>query len=673
VINRSAFFDGDDYIELADELAILRGTGSLSVWIKTTQVGNDTMWRAPGLAGIEEEGGGDDVFWGWIDVAGHIGLTYANEVPTKSTTVINDDTWHHIVLTRDSSTGEVVVYVDGIEEERNTLAAGTVSSSRTFTSLGRIEDTGGTPEYFEGYLDEVEIYNTVLTPAEVTDIYDNESSGNNWDGSPRQAADCSAQANNSYFQTAANDPVSGNVLDDDIGAGLQVTSNTSPAEGSLSGSGVNADGTFTYTPNSDYTGSDSFDYTIEAEDGSTSGATVYISVEEPIILDDTLVAEYRLDECGFDGTDGDVIDNTINRLNGITVDGVTKTTADNKLCTGASFDGVDDYIEVAHDDKLNFDNGFTVALWVYMTDDRGTLISKMDGTGTGDDGWDLEIYNSGYIDFDHNGWSRFIRSSSLSTDTWHHVVAVYDPSASNELILYINGIKDSEGNQDTSLRNATTTPLTLGWGAWDNHYQGELDEAKVWNRALSATEITTMYSNESAGRNWNNDTDTRICNTCSCTAFANSSTFVSIPADFRNMTSGKDVETMLGSYFPGSYGTEWIVAGYTYEIGAAPDGDNDGSYHIMGSSEDLEYGMAYWIKNSTSNDVDYNATLKTMDFDATIEDYPDCRSANGKCILVDLVSPNGTDNNGPYIYTMTSFPISKSIDWKEVRIPYMDQ
>jgi len=211
-------------------------------------------------------------------VAGHIGLTYANEVPTKSTTVINDDIWHHIVLTRDSSTGEVVVYVDGIEEERNTLAAGTVSSSRTFTSLGRIEDTGGTPEYFEGYLDEVEIYNTVLTPAEVTDIYDNESSGNNWDGSPRQAADCSAQANNSYFQTAVNDPVSGNVLDDDIGAGLQVISNTSPAEGSLSGSGVNADGTFTYTPNSDYAGSDSFDYTIEAEDGSTSGATVYMTI-----------------------------------------------------------------------------------------------------------------------------------------------------------------------------------------------------------------------------------------------------------------------------------------------------------------------------------------------------------------------------------------------------------
>ena len=57
-----------------------------------------------------------------------------------------------------------------------------------------------------------------------------------------------------------------------------------------------------------------------------------------------------------------------------------------------------------------------------------------------------------------------------------------------------------------------------------------------------------------------------------------------------------------------------------------------------------------------------------MDFNATIDNYSSCRSANGKCILVDLEEPNGTDNNGPYIYTLTSFPVSKPIYWKNVRI-----
>jgi hypothetical protein len=165
-------FDGtDDYIELANELSVLRGTGSLSVWIKTTQTGDDTMWRAPGITGIEEAGGGDDVFWGWIDASGHIGMTYANESATKSTTAINDNEWHHAVFTRDSATGEVVVYIDGVEEARETRASGTVSTNRTFTSIGRIEDTGGTPEYFKGSMDEVEIFDTVLTPDEVKALY----------------------------------------------------------------------------------------------------------------------------------------------------------------------------------------------------------------------------------------------------------------------------------------------------------------------------------------------------------------------------------------------------------------------------------------------------------------------------------------------------------------------
>ena len=167
-------FDGiDDYIELANELSVLRGTGSLSAWIKTTQTGDNTMWRAPGITGIEEAGGGDDVFWGWIDATGHIGMTYANEAATKSTTAVNDDVWHHVVFTRDSNSGEVVVYVDGSEEARTTRAAGSVTTNNTFTSIGRIEDTGGTPEYLQGSLDNVQIFNTVLTPVEVQNIFDN--------------------------------------------------------------------------------------------------------------------------------------------------------------------------------------------------------------------------------------------------------------------------------------------------------------------------------------------------------------------------------------------------------------------------------------------------------------------------------------------------------------------
>ncbi|WP_421919910.1 Ig-like domain-containing protein [Marinifilum sp.] len=85
--------------------------------------------------------------------------------------------------------------------------------------------------------------------------------------------------------------VSGNVLtnDTDLGdAPVSVVSNTNPSNGSVT---VNADGTYTYTPNADFFGTDTFEYTIEDVDGEQSTATVTISVnatnDTPVAVDDS--------------------------------------------------------------------------------------------------------------------------------------------------------------------------------------------------------------------------------------------------------------------------------------------------------------------------------------------------------------------------------------------------
>lgn len=172
VSGNAGSFDGiDDYVEFSSELAPLRSTGSLSVWIKTTQSGDNTDWRAPGITGIEGAGDTDDVFWGWIDASGHIHISKGDDTGAASTTVINDDQWHHAVFTRDSTSGEVVVYIDGTEEGRVTGTAGDVSVSHGFNRLGSIMDTGNTPTYYQGLMDEVEVFDTVLTPEEVRQLY----------------------------------------------------------------------------------------------------------------------------------------------------------------------------------------------------------------------------------------------------------------------------------------------------------------------------------------------------------------------------------------------------------------------------------------------------------------------------------------------------------------------
>jgi large repetitive protein len=60
---------------------------------------------------------------------------------------------------------------------------------------------------------------------------------------------------------------------------ITVTSNTDPANGTLTG--VNADGSFSYTPDPGYIGTDTFTYTIEDPSGVTDTATVTVDVTDP--------------------------------------------------------------------------------------------------------------------------------------------------------------------------------------------------------------------------------------------------------------------------------------------------------------------------------------------------------------------------------------------------------
>lgn len=162
---RAAEFDGiDDYIETT-AVDTLRDTSSLSFWIKTTQTGNNTAWRAPGVSGVEQSGGSDDIFWGWIDAAGRIGVSVGNDNGSKSNTRINDDVYHHVVLTRDASSGDYKIYVDGNLDASGTTGAGVIGT--TFSSIGRIEAGA----YFQGFLDEVKIYDRVLNDAQVQRLF----------------------------------------------------------------------------------------------------------------------------------------------------------------------------------------------------------------------------------------------------------------------------------------------------------------------------------------------------------------------------------------------------------------------------------------------------------------------------------------------------------------------
>jgi hypothetical protein len=167
-------FDGAGAcVEVAKDLSVWLGkSGSLAFWIKTKQEGSDTAWEAPGVSGVEENGGENDIFWGVINGSGKICVQAGNGEPAASSTTINDDKWRHVVLTRNKDGGEVKVYVDGKLETTATSEADDKTSS--FKALGARGNTDGEPGYFKGMLDEVKAYSRVLKAEEVEILFKNE-------------------------------------------------------------------------------------------------------------------------------------------------------------------------------------------------------------------------------------------------------------------------------------------------------------------------------------------------------------------------------------------------------------------------------------------------------------------------------------------------------------------
>ena len=97
-------------------------------------------------------------------------------------------------------------------------------------------------------------------------------------------------AGNDTFQTNEDVELTGNVItnDSDVdGDVLEAVTVIEPENGTVE---LNADGTFTYTPNTNFFGADSFTYEVTDGNGGTDQATVTISVgsvnDAPVAVDD---------------------------------------------------------------------------------------------------------------------------------------------------------------------------------------------------------------------------------------------------------------------------------------------------------------------------------------------------------------------------------------------------
>lgn len=170
-----------------------------------------------------------------------------------------------------------------------------------------------------------------------------------------------------------------------------------------------------------------------------------------------------------------------------------------------TLDGDGDYVQM---DPLPSISAFTVSYW--MKKDGSMVGSGMPFTaacGPDGDGGYFFSYEEGanqlhfYVGkaSDCSSRSGTVGVSiplALSTGSWHHVAGIYEPGV--RVALYIDGIKVAEnltGVPASIMNNPQFVGTDLRSPGANYNWNGQVDELKIYDRALSPTEVAGLYGN----------------------------------------------------------------------------------------------------------------------------------------------------------------------------------
>lgn len=264
-------FDGvDDAVFIPNSTNLNFGSSPFSgtLWMKAASL--RPAWNV--LAEKDIGGVGNPSWFVVVNQDGTVRFVVADgrgiDFTVISTSTVSDGNFHFIAWVRKPEILEV--YVDG--QLSGTLAAttGSVSNNETLV-IGAAESWGSLDAPFNGIIDEVALYNKALSLADIQALYHL--------GSPPQPP---VAIDDTYFvdEDAALTVSAPGVLVNDTdpdGDPLTAVLVSGPSNGLLN---FNADGSFTYTPTVNFSGSDTFIY--KANDGSSDSnlAVVTITVRQ---------------------------------------------------------------------------------------------------------------------------------------------------------------------------------------------------------------------------------------------------------------------------------------------------------------------------------------------------------------------------------------------------------
>lgn len=526
-MSRGVDFDGvDDYVSVADDVGFhLNDTLSVTAWVKTSASSRVINKWSGGLSK------------GWImDISGgKFRIKFmdgTNSIDFQPASTINDNLWHLMAFTfeRNSATG-LKVYLDSSQlstSQDTTSITGDITNVAAI-SIGSLSSGGGV--FFNGTIDNVRIYDRALSPDEVGALHDMDKDDyiTNYTTITDTAVtyDIIQNSNNSltfkipetqsvfsatptYISTNYTMIESGMNTTNSDWFGNEVVSVTSEYLNEQNLTRVRVTNpyamnqydllSFNLTSYLGWNPDDIQNVWYNSYTGNTDNSTLKDTSDYTVWLDTTpenktgLVLDIRLEELqGTQANDQSIYNNNgeMHNMNTGYNNGSSGWTTSGKYGNALKFDGVDDYVSVSDSTSLNIIDKITVEAWINVKEDvLSDIITKYNGT--------VLPYHLVYLATDdtiriYMGGESTSNSAYkvISLNEWYHVAGIYDGT---NTLIYVNGIIGT--NATTPLAPICTIGDVYIGARYDGNkpFNGTIDEVKIYNRALSPSEISNSYN-----------------------------------------------------------------------------------------------------------------------------------------------------------------------------------
>ncbi len=208
-----------------------------------------------------------------------------------------------------------------------------------------------------------------------------------------------------------------------------------------------------------------------------------------IVSNGGMVGYWNFDE-GVGSTVGDSSGNGSNGTWGGTL-GSQWTTG--QINGAGNFNGVNNYVSIPDPGTNIFDNTsqLSVAAWVYVNVD-GTnkiVIGKwpswllLRGGGTLD--WQVVAGGNTYP-------CAISAPNTVTVGGWQQLVFTFN--GNNSCVLYKNGVQIGIDTTPGASIPDTTVPIVIGDLGANTYFNGKIDDVRIYNRALTPTEVSQLYS-----------------------------------------------------------------------------------------------------------------------------------------------------------------------------------